>query len=283
LLLVDIGRGSIGRLALAKRRLKHTAASGALIDWAAHAARPAVFLQRPAGSMARRSAPGRRPRRPAAIMKPTPRERANPGRAARPVVVPVPGTALLLIDVINDLAFPGAAGLIAEAEPMALRLRTLKRRAAAAGVPVVYINDNFGQWRSDFRQTVAHCTSRTSPGRLVSQRLRPTARDFFVLKPKHSGFYDTTLDTLLGALRVRRVILTGIAGNICVLFTANDAYMRELKIFVPSDCIVSNTAEENANALRQLATVMKANVTPSDRIRFGPGSRRPRPGRAAAR
>ena len=83
---------------------------------------------------------------------------------------------------------------------MAGRLAVLKRRATTAGIPAIYINDNFGQWRSDFRQTVAHCTSPRSPGRRVSQRLRPTARDYFVLKPKHSGFFDTTLDTLLEAL-----------------------------------------------------------------------------------
>ena len=65
---------------------------------------------------------------------------------------------------------------------MAPRLAVLKRRATRAGVPVIYINDNFGQWRSDFRRTVAHCTARTSPGRRVSQRLRPTARDYFVLE-----------------------------------------------------------------------------------------------------
>ena len=64
-------------------------------------------------------------------------------------------------------------------------------------MPTVYINDNFGQWRSDFRQTVAHCTARSSPGR-ACRGVWPTARDYFVLKPKHSGFFDTTLDTLAG-------------------------------------------------------------------------------------
>jgi len=184
------------------------------------------------------------------------------------VTVPVAGSALLLIDVINDLAFAGSDALVAQAEPMAVRLAALKRRATAAGVPTIYINDNFGKWRSDFRQTVAHCTARSSPGRRVSQRLRPTARDYFVLKPKHSGFFDTTLDTLLENLRVRRVILTGIAGNICVLFTANDAYMRELKLFAPADCIVSNTAADNDFALRQLESVLKGNVAPSTQLRF---------------
>jgi nicotinamidase-related amidase len=184
------------------------------------------------------------------------------------VNVPASGTALLLIDVINDLSFEGSEALVAQAEPMARRLAALKRRAGAAGVATIYINDNFGQWRSDFRKTVAHCTSRSSPGRRVALRLRPTSRDYFVLKPKHSGFFDTTLDTLLETLRIRRVIMTGIAGNICVLFTANDAYMRDLRIFAPADCIVSNTPAENDHALRQIQTVLKGNTAESSRLTF---------------
>jgi nicotinamidase-related amidase len=194
--------------------------------------------------------------------------RESKGRAARGTSLPVTGTALLLIDVINDLAFDGSEDLITQAEAMSKRLAQFKRRAVSAGVPAVYVNDNFGQWRSDFRRTVAHCTSRSSPGRVVSQRLRPTPKDYFVLKPKHSGFYDTTLDTLLDDLRITRVIVTGIAGNICVLFTANDAYMRGLRIFAPSDCIVSNTAEDNAHALRQIATVLKGRTDASNRLTF---------------
>lgn len=194
-------------------------------------------------------------------------------RRKRRVAVPVAGTALLLIDVINDMAFEGADALIAQAEPMAIRLAVLKRRAAAAGVPIIYINDNFGQWRSDFRRTVAHCTAKSSPGRNVSRRLKPTARDYFVLKPKHSGFFDTTLDTLLENLRIRRLILTGVAGNICVLFTANDAHMREYSVFAPADCIVSNTGAENEFALRQIATVLSGDVSASILLHFRPKRR----------
>jgi nicotinamidase-related amidase len=184
------------------------------------------------------------------------------------VRVPVTGTALLLIDVINDLAFPGSEPLVTQAEVMSRALSTFKRRVARAGVPTIYVNDNFGQWRSDFRRTVAHCTAARSPGRLVSARLKPTERDYFVLKPKHSGFYDTTLETLLDSLKIRRVIVAGIAGNICVLFTANDAYMRGLRIFAPSDCIVSNTAEDNAHALRQIEVVLKGRTEPSPLLQF---------------
>lgn len=193
------------------------------------------------------------------------------GRArisTRTVPVPAGGTALLLIDVINDLDFEGSEALVEQAEPMSRRIAALKRRATAAGVPTIYVNDNFGQWRSDFRQTVAHCTAATSPGRITSRRLRPTSKDYFVLKPKHSGFYDTTLDSLLDALRIRRVLLCGIAGNICVLFTANDAYMRDLDVYVPSDCVASNTPADNEYALRQIAVVLKGRVAPSTQFDF---------------
>jgi|SRR6185436_3476182 len=177
--------------------------------------------------------------------------------------------ALLLIDVINDLAFPGSEELVAQAIPMARRLRALKRRARRAGIPSIYINDNFGKWRSDFRTLVAHCVRDNVPGRAVAKLLKPTRDDYFVLKPKHSAFYLTTLDLLLRSLNVRTVILTGIAGNNCVLFSANDAYMRDLRLVVPSDCIVSNTPEENDYALRQMKTVLKADVRPSTKLALG--------------
>jgi nicotinamidase-related amidase len=184
------------------------------------------------------------------------------------VTIPSAGTALLLIDVINDLAFEGSEPLVEQAGPMAVRLAALKHRATKAGVPSIYVNDNFGQWRSDFRKTVAHCTAKSSRGRRVSMRLRPTREDYFVLKPKHSGFYDTTLETLLRDLKIRRVIVTGIAGNICVLLTANDAYMRGLKILAPRDCCVSNTVGDNDAALRQIELVLKGNTAPSEVLAF---------------
>jgi nicotinamidase-related amidase len=88
------------------------------------------------------------------------------------------------------------------------------------------------------------------------------------LKPKHSGFFSTTLDTLLEYLGVRAVVLTGIAANICVLFTANDAYMRDLHLAVPCDCVASNTEEENRYALDQMGKVLKADTRPSTELSF---------------
>src|SRR6185436_19481518 len=172
-------------------------------------------------------------------------------------------TALLLIDVINDMAFDGSESLVRLAEPMAKKLHALKRRARAAGIPTIYINDNFGKWRSDFHATVAYCLKKTVPGHNVARMLKPDAKDYFVLKPKQSAFFGTTLDTLLRDLETKTVILTGIAGDNCVLFSANDAYLRDFKLHIPSDCVASNTEAENQYALQLMKKVVKADITPS--------------------
>ena len=96
--------------------------------------------------------------------------------------------------------------------------------------------------------------------------LRPEEEDYFVLKPKHSGFFSTTLDTLLDYLSVQVVILTGVASNICVLFTANEAYMRDLRVVVPSDCVAANTRAENDYAIEQMKQVLKADTRPSTEL-----------------
>jgi|SRR5687768_11652254 len=167
--------------------------------------------------------------------------------------------ALLLIDVINDFDFPEGEELLRLAKPVGKNIAALKKRANDAGIPAVYVNDNFGRWQSDFKKIVAHC--KNARGKEFVEMLLPEDEDYFVLKPKHSGFYSTSLHLLVTHLGAENLILTGIAGNNCVLFTANDAYMRDFKIFIPSDCVVSNTEEENAHALKQMETVLKADTT----------------------
>ena len=174
--------------------------------------------------------------------------------------------ALLLIDVINDMDFEGAEALVRQAVPMAHRIAALKKRARAAKIPAIYINDNFGRWQSDFRKLVDHVLDDGVPGEEVARILAPADDDYFVLKPKHSAFFETTLDTLLAYLGAKTLILTGVAGNICILFSANDAYMRDYRVAVPSDCVASNTADENRNALQQIARVLKGDTTPSDQL-----------------
>jgi nicotinamidase-related amidase len=175
---------------------------------------------------------------------------------------------LLLIDVINDLDFAEADELLRHALPMAERLRELKSRAKKAGIPAIYVNDNFGRWRSDFRSLVDHCSRPHSKGRPVVELLMPDDDDYFVLKPKHSGFFSTVLDVLLTYLEAKTLIVTGIATNICVLFTANDAYLRDYQLCVPSDCVAANTAEVSDIALEQLREILKADTAPSAAMRL---------------
>jgi nicotinamidase-related amidase len=171
--------------------------------------------------------------------------------------------ALLLIDVINDLEFDGGEALLTQALPMAERIAALKRRAKQAGIPAIYVNDNFGRWQSDFTKLLAHCLADKVRGQPLAERLQPEPDDYFVLKPKHSGFYSTTLDLLLRYLKVTTVILTGLTGDICVLFTANDAYMRDFHLLVPADCVASLYPDENRHALTHMQRVLKADIRPS--------------------
>jgi nicotinamidase-related amidase len=174
--------------------------------------------------------------------------------------------ALLIIDMINAFDFAGAETMLPRALAAARATAALKRRARRAGVPVVYVNDNFGRWRSDFHDVLEHCLR--SPGRDIAALLKPQPDDYFVLKPKHSGFQYTTLDVLLDHLGCETLVLTGVAGNFCVLFTAHDAYMRDFRLVVPGDCIASATQADDRAALEHMAKVTKADVRPSAEVDF---------------
>ena len=196
--------------------------------------------------------------------KDTQGRRSNPsGRKLHGSAPDKSDVTLLLIDVINDFDFPEADQLLEHALPAARKIARLARRCRKARIPVVYANDNFGRCRSDVGAVVRHCLKRTSRGRRIVRLLHPRSTDYLVLKPKHSALYSSSLETLLGFLGVRHVILAGFAANICVLFTANDLYMRDYQVTVPRDCCASNSKEENDNALRQMTQVLKADLRES--------------------
>ena len=188
--------------------------------------------------------------------------------------------ALLLIDVINDLEFEGGDRLLPQALVMARHLADLAARARRAGVPVIYANDNFGRWRSDFGVLLARVLGEDVRGRPIAERLRPGPDDYVVLKPKHSAFFSTTLDLLLRYLKARRLVLGGLTGDRCVLFTASDAYLRDFELVVPSDGVASIDRRANRRALAQMRTLLHADVRPARAVTL---RRRLRPrGRAGA-
>ena len=175
-------------------------------------------------------------------------------------------TALLLIDIVNDFEFPRGDELFQQALPIAPRIAALKQRARAAGIPAIYINDNFGRWQSKFNDIIQHCLEAGVRGRPFVEQLIPGPCDYFVLKPKHSAFYQTPLELLLKHLGARRLILTGVSTNSCVLFTANDAYMRDLELAVPEDCVAACNAREHRFAIEQMKNMLHADVRPAAEI-----------------
>jgi nicotinamidase-related amidase len=171
---------------------------------------------------------------------------------------------LLLIDVINDFEFLDGKKLLRHALPMAKRLAHLREITKKRGYAVVYVNDNFGRWRSDFKSQVDHCLNDGTIGEEIVRLLRPEEDDYFVLKPAHSAFFSTTLDILLRHFEAEVLIITGVATNICVEFSANDAFLRGYKLFIPSDCVAANTAKLSRDSLAHMKSVLKAH-TPMSR------------------
>ncbi|HZU34219.1 MAG TPA: isochorismatase family cysteine hydrolase [Candidatus Angelobacter sp.] len=179
-----------------------------------------------------------------------------------------PSIALLIIDVINDMEFEEGMQLLRQALPMAKKIAALKARARAAQVPIIYVNDNFGHWRSDLKTQISHCLNDGVRGEPVARLLAPEHSDFFVLKPKSSGFFGTTLHTLLRHLGVNTLVLTGLAADVCILFTAHDAHLRDYQIIVPSDCVASNTLRETRMALANMEKAAHALICKSSSINF---------------
>ena len=167
-----------------------------------------------------------------------------------------PSSALLIVDMINPLDFPGASSLLRHAVPAATRIARLKRRMKARGSPAIYVNDNFTHWLCDFRELVAICSQPDAPGAPLAAPLTPEHDDYLVLKPKHSGLFATPLEVLLAQLQIRHVVVTGIAGDGCVLATAIDAHMRDFEVSVPSDCCASISKARNDRALQLLRDSM---------------------------
>lgn len=174
--------------------------------------------------------------------------------------------ALLIIDMINDLDFPEGDELLQPAIDAADCIAALKVRAKSLSIPVIYANDNFGHWRSDIASLVEHCLKTTSRGRPVVAMLQPDPTDYVVLKPKNSAFFETTLSLLLQYLGTKRLILTGLSTDACVQFTAQDAYLRDIELSIPSNCVASASSEHTQVSLAYMQRVLQADITPSTEL-----------------
>ena len=176
-------------------------------------------------------------------------------------------SALLIIDIINDFQFKHGKALAEKTYAICPNIVKLKETMQKKHMPIIYINDHYDLWQADYNKIMDNC--RNSLSASIIAALSPDDEDFFLIKPKHSAFFGTALHTLLSQLKVKNLILTGIAGNICVLFTANDAYMREYGLSIPNDAIASADDQDNAYALRMMENVLKADVRSTEMLLSG--------------
>jgi nicotinamidase-related amidase len=170
---------------------------------------------------------------------------------------------LLLIDFINPLDFPGAEKLAAPALRAARATYRLRERLDRDKVAVIYANDNYGVWQSDFHSLVSQCMGRPDESGRIARLLAPRGADLTLLKPRHSAFFGSPLELLLAEMRARELILCGLATDMCVQLTAADAFLRGFRIRVPSDCTAAETPQAKAAALRYMAKVLQCDVRSS--------------------
>ena len=199
--------------------------------------------------------------------KPPARPRSRIGGG--PDGLPRSGSVLLLVDFINPLQFVGAEDIAPCALAAAKMTLRLKRRLARDGVPAVYANDNYGLWRSDFRDLLVRCQALGGVAGEIARLLAPGPRDLTILKPRHSAFYATPLDLLLAQMKARRLVVCGLAADMCVQVTASDAFLRGYKVWAPADCTAAESAERRDTALAWMRDTCDCDVRPS-----APGPRR---------
>jgi nicotinamidase-related amidase len=173
----------------------------------------------------------------------------------------VSSSALIVIDMINAYDFPDAEKVAASAEQALPVIRELKERARSEDVPVIYVNDNFGHWRSNRDELVQEALD-SEHGHLV-EPIKPDDEDLFVVKARHSVFYQTPLEYLLGQLEVDRLILTGQVTEQCILYSALDAYIRHLDVRVPPDAVAHIYENLADAALAMMERNMSADLTPA--------------------
>lgn len=174
--------------------------------------------------------------------------------------------AVLIIDMINDLEFPEGPQVLEPAMKAASCIAELKKVAKGLRIPVIYANDNFGHWRSDLSILVQHCLRTNVRGQSIVKLLQPDPTDYVVLKPKSSAFFETPLAILLTYLGTKRLILTGLSTDVCVQFTAQDAYLRDFGISIPSNCVASACMEQTQVSLAYMQRVFQADITPTSEL-----------------
>lgn len=174
--------------------------------------------------------------------------------------------ALIIIDMINPYDHEDAEQLVTSAEGTVPVIAGLLRTARAKGTPVIYANDNFGNWRSHHGEIVEAALAGARPD--LVEPLRPDEESLFVVKARHSIFYETPLPYLLRQLGADHLVLCGQVTEQCILYSALDAHIRHMRLTVPRDAVAHIHSDLAEAALRMMERNMGAEVCAAQDVAF---------------
>jgi nicotinamidase-related amidase len=169
------------------------------------------------------------------------------------------GTALLVIDMLNPYEHADAERLARNAAPAVEGIATLVRRALDEQARVIYVNDNYGDWDSSPEELTRRALAGRHPE--LVEPILPPAGALFVLKPRHSAFFQTPLEYLLEREGIARVVLTGQVTEQCILYSALDAYVRHMAVAVPTDAVAHIHEHLGRAVLEMMEVNMAAELT----------------------
>ncbi|MEY2443022.1 MAG: hypothetical protein QOJ46_2448 [bacterium] len=170
-------------------------------------------------------------------------------------------TALVVVDVLNPYEHEDADTLVQSMRHAVEPIAGLIERARDGDAPVVYVNDNYGHWNSSSAKLLETALDGRHPE--LVEPLCPSDDASFVIKARHSIFYETPLEYLLRQLGVARIVLCGQVTEQCILYSALDAYVRHFEVAVPSDGVAHIDADLAEAARRMMTSNMRADVQPA--------------------
>jgi nicotinamidase-related amidase len=172
--------------------------------------------------------------------------------------------AVLVIDMMNTYRHQDAEKLTPNVEDIIDPLAGLIARTRERDdVDLIYVNDNYGDFTADFDDIVDGALHGERPD--LVQPIAPDEQCLRVLKVRHSAFYASSLDYLVGRLETRQLILTGQVTEQCILYTALDAYVRHLSIIVAPDAVAHIDPELSDAALTMMHKNMHADIVPAQK------------------
>ena len=189
----------------------------------------------------------------------SPRSWMVTGRLSLWVLANSPKTALVVVDMLNSYEHDDAEQLTDSVETIVDPLSDLIARAEDDGTEIIYVNDNYDDWNSSQEELARRAMDGARPD-LVEPLLPPDGADF-VLKARHTIFYMTPLEYLLGQRDIDRLILTGQVTEQCILYSALDAYVRHFEVVVPRDGVAHIHENLATAALEMMERNMGAEIT----------------------